>query len=654
MSNDIYTGLALPVSVEKILHQAASHAKESHDYIALKRPLWDKVRRLYREYQRDPFAPNFRGTDMFTVIDMFKATDRSDQQVLSFVSVDDNPANKDKAQYLTNNWINDFKQGKYADAEDDMKMNMYITGMGCLYFNGWDRQKLLPSMVSVPTDNLLLDPVGGADPQNHRWVGFAMRYNLAEMVADRKNFIPAVVEQYLRDPQPTRDAYTEELDTELNEMAGMTNEVRDGERIEPEEEKQTPELGVVDVYDMFITIHDKRFFITTDQQFTHLFRFQEMKPIAPSGRHSVRDILYPVVFRQFMPVYKNDPIGIAPYELISHDQINKSTLINLAKEKVYKNLSNAMMVKAGSVTADQLEHDRNEVTEVTLRDGERMGDVVAHAPVSPTPLNEILALIDLLEKQIADNTGVNATALGNPEQGAETLGELQIRSQNLNTRNRKRLTESINTRIKEAELWIVQYQRFFRAAGARKKTIQIQIGDARMPYTITPRDFNGDIPNIIVKSTVLEQQDNQQKIKGLYATLNGLQMLGDREAIANVLKEILLLEGAVEEEEVGKFVPENPVVKQIEMENEVLAENIELELLPTDDVLLRLRYQRDIPSDAGRKRYEDLLARAAELQLEEQLAAQEQLVGQQEQAGPGTEVRLGEMEKEEMNRVPVA
>ena len=229
---------------------------------------------------------------------------------------------------------------------------------------------------------------------------------------------------------------------------------------------------------------------------------------------------------------------------------------------------------------------------------------------------------------------------------------MQLRSQNLNIRNRKRLEESIAARKRTATLWLTEYKRHFTSSAARKKTIQIQIGDVRMPYQITAQDFSGDIPNIVVTSLALEQQDNQQKIKGLYSTLNGLQALGDRDAIANVLREILLLEGAVDEEEVNKYVPENPLIKIIEMENEVLAEDVELELLPTDDILLRLRHQHSIPTPAGQKRYQDLLARASETMLEQHLAMQERMVGQ-EAAGPGTEVRLGELEKAQTNAVPV-
>lgn len=639
------------------LNTIRSHAGESNEYLSIKKPIWQRVHHLYRQFRKDPMDPQFKGSDFFVVLDMYAATDKSDQQLVEFSSVDNNPANKDKARFITGNWENDFEQGRYADQESLMKTYMGLTGLGVLYFNGWNSEKLLPSLISVPTENVLMDPVGGKDPQNHRWVGFAMRYNLADMVADRKNFIPKVVEDYLANPYPTQNEYTQEVEEEENRMAGLDtyNTQASGEGVDMGEmanaTKNTPGLGYVDVYDIYIVAQDKKFLVTCDQNMNRIFRVKELKPINPSGRQNVMDIEYPVIFRQFMPVFDSDPCGIAPYELVSHDQLNKSTMINLAKERIYKNLSSAMMVKAGSVDADDLSHDKNEVTQITLQENEKLSDVAQFTPVAPVPLNEMMTMIDLFNRQVADSTGVNDISLGNSQAEVETLGEVEIRSQNLNTRNRKRLEESIETRKRTAQLWFRQYQRHFKEADSREKTIQIQVGKTAVPYNITPQDFNSDIPSITVTSLALEAQDNRKKVKTLYSMLNSLQAMGDQEGMVNVIREILMKDGGVDESVVDEYVAQNPIIEIVKMENEVLAENVPLELLPEDDVMIRLRYQSRIPTDAGRQRYQDLVSRATEQMLEQQMAQQGATLQQEVRGGgaaaPGTEVRMGEGQKEE-------
>ena len=430
-------------------------------------------------------------------------------------------------------------------------------------------------------------------------------------------------------------------------MSGFDTTAPSPTRLIAEEQKDdTAGLGYIDVYDIFIIAQDKKYLITCDQNMTRIFRCKELRPISASGRQSVTDIDYPVVFRQFMPIFDSDPCGMAPYELISHDQLNKSTMINLARERVYKNLSNAMLVKAGSVDASELTHDSNEITEIHLDDNERLGDVASFSPTAAVPLNEMMTLIDLFERQIADNTGVNDIAKGNPQAEVETLGEVEIRSQNLNTRNRKRLEESIETRKEQVRLWFTQYLRHFKEADSRKKTIMIQTGEIPVPYNLTPKDFNADIPNIVVKSIALDKAENQNRAKTLYSLLNTFQAMGDQDAVTNATREILMLEGGVEEHKLDKYAPESPLLQEIYLENEVLAENVPLELPLEADVLTRLRYQKNIPTDAGRKRYQDLIIRASEQRLEQQQAMQQQMLQQEMQGGgqmaPGTKNVLGE------------
>lgn len=632
----------LPCKEEVLLGIIKGYVQEAHDYLEIKRPYWEQARLLYRDPKRDVFSNIHRGLDFFSVVSMYMATDRAEDNVVEFTPVDKSPSSRDFSRFLTNNWMDDFTNGGYEEVENQMKLNSYLTGMGALYFNGWDHQKILPTVVAVPTENILMDPVGGKNPQNHRFIGFAMRYSLSAMASNKKSFFPDAVMDFLENRQRTQDSYSEETEESLRRASGF-NAAPDTSADAPYKKKtKTPSTSYVDCYDIFVTYEDCRYLITADQGLSTIFRCDRLRPISPSERKNVAKIEYPVVFRQFMHVYENDPIGYSPYELVAHNQIQKSTITNLAIDRVSKNLTTGILVKTGKLSAGELAYSKDEVTEVDVPDGEELDSVAKVKPSIPTPLQEIHSLIQMFEKQIADTTGINDISLGN-QSDSDTLGEVQIRSRNLNVRNQSRLKESIDARKEMARQWFRSYQRHFSRSDSQKKTLSMQVGEVQFSYTLTPRDFNTDIPSVIVTSNTLQRPQNQEKIQNLYAVLNSVAALGDTDAFARIQREILRLSGSVDEEQLDQFVPKNPLLHIIEQENMALSagkDGIELELAPDADVLTRLKHQSNIPTKAGQKRYADLLQRVQELGLEQQMAQQSRGIEKEVSVADGTENRI--------------
>ena len=160
------------------------------------------------------------------------------------------------------------------------------------------------------------------------------------------------------------------------------------------------------------------------------------------------------------------------------------------------------------------------------------------------------------------------------------------------------------------------YQRHLTPSASKKKTVEIQIGEVSVPQTVSKDMFDSDIPNIRVSTPALMQGKRQQKAQQLYALLNSLQATGDHEAMVHAQREILKLEGW-DMQEIDRIIPESPLLKIIRTENVRLAANIPLDLPEDAEVHLRLRYQANIPTAAGRRRYQDLLIRFSEMEEEE-------------------------------------
>ena len=317
-----------------------------------------------------------------------------------------------------------------------------------------------------------------------------------------------------------------------------------------------------------------------------------------------------------MPIYRSDPIGIAPYEIIASDQIIKSTMINLTQQRVAKNLTAPLIMRAGMIDKVPRGVNANDMYELNLPDGMRLSDVFTFGNTNPVPLNEIVTMIDLMNKQISDNTGVTDVKLGSPSPQPTPLGETNLRDEYSSIRRDRQLLGSEEAREDLVRRWFGMYQRHLTNSASQKKTIEIQIGEVSVPQTLSPAMFDADIPNIRVSTPALMQGKRQQKAQQLYALLNSLQATGDHEGIVHAQREILKLEGW-EAEDIDRLVPESPLVKIIRMENVRLAANIPLELPEDAEIHLRIRYQANIPTEAGRRRYQDLLIRFNEIQEEE-------------------------------------
>lgn len=641
----LYTKAKLPQRAGIVKDTLMRHIDESRDFMTQKRDKFEQIWHLYRKYNNDPYDDTLKGTDLFVVLDMYRAVDSSDRVIVDFHASDNKPSSVDKAGYLNKNFEYDWEFGKYAVADDEAKRQRDLNGCGVIYFNYWNKNTLMPEVTSVPTIKTLFDPEGGDDVQQHRWIGFAMRYTVADMLNDRE-FIQPAVQDYAKRPVVTKDSETEQDDRVEAEFAdddsrhdlqqGSSREMDPGQG-----EGRNAAKDIVDVYDIFTTFYDeksgkaRKYLLTVTQTGSHIFRCKEVRPTTAEEQKTPEKTRYPVVLKHFYPVFRSDPIGLSPADLISDKQVFKSTTLNSAKKLLYKNLSNPRAVVAGSLTAGQVHYDPDEIIEVALGEGQRsINDVISSMPAHNLNLSDVLNLLATVDKDIEEATGVNDVALGNsPEHSTSgTLGEIKVREQNINVRNRRRLMQTVMDMKRFTQIWYDEYRRNYRGAAAiRNKTIAIQVGETRSTYRVSAADFSETIPDIQPKSRILEKEEARAKAEHLYSILPHIQASGDRTTYNNALRKIVEYAGVYDENEVDLFTQTSTLDHAIEIENTILLSNRYIPLLPNqitpEGITQRLKKQNNIPSDAGRRRYGDLIAAANDLQLQEQDAMQQMMAG---------------------------
>ena len=144
--------------------------------------------KTYIRQDRDPLRMNIHGNLTYTVLDAFLSLEYSYEISVKFQPNESLPISEERAEYRTAALKQDYEQGNYGAQIDRSRFFKYFSGVGVTLLDKWDITAQRPSMTAIPPNLLILDPEGGSDPENHRYIGLNVNYRASEMLKTNGEF----------------------------------------------------------------------------------------------------------------------------------------------------------------------------------------------------------------------------------------------------------------------------------------------------------------------------------------------------------------------------------------------------------------------------------------------------------------------------------
>ena len=507
-------------------------------------------------------------------------------------------------------------------------------------FNRWNKHLLLPELRAVQTTAMLFDPEGSVNPQNHRWIGYAVRYNATDILSKQSDFNHDVVNAILneatetiQDPKQKDIQQQQKVIDELNippsrisknvtSTTGVEHDSGLDER-NKKNKKINKSLRIIECFDIFTILPDKegkqrKYLITIDQGQRYILRCVALKPTTAMERDNPTTIKYPVTFDHYSPSSYSDPIGINVFDLVEDKQAMHSTLINIMAKLVEKNHTGTIIAKKGTLLAENLQYATDHAIEVDMSNSptQSINELVSFMPQQKINIQDVAYLIDKFEAMVDRGTGIDANVIGQSDDNDRLLGEIKQLQNNANLRLKNGRVRTLEDRKTMWELWYKEYKRNFTGGSKeQKKTINIQVGSSTILHDLTQNDFDSEYPIIEIRSMILDTETQDIRYRTLYQLLPQIQALGDPIAFRETMREIMRTSGSFDDDEIDKFVPRTSEEELIEKEIDILTQNIPIPLIPNSDIQSRMSRQMNIPTDAGRRRAIELLAMAESMGL---------------------------------------
>lgn len=611
---------------ERILEQVKTMVSASNNYLDPKRREIERNWELFKqESAADKTEVSIHGNVAFNAISLFLALEGEDEITVKFQEKSNKPSAKERAIFLTENAKNDFEVGEYSKQLKLAAFQKYFSGVGVLYFNRWNDRLFLPNLLHIPTINMLFDPKGTQDIQKHRWAGFYMQYFYDDLM-QADDFIHDSVSKIMdeRSQGAEDDDTVKSLEREQKRQQGYVNDEGTVDRVN---EKH---LGVIEAIDLFTTIKKDdgnigKFLITVDRAMTRVIRLVEMKPVNEEEKKNPRKIQYPIVLNHFNPASQLEPIGMNIFDVTADKQVALSTILNLSKELLAKNLSNTLLYNKNVVDGNDLSVEQDKLIGIDVEQGSELSAAVLPLQLQQIRMGDVVNLIGQIEKQLDDSLGISSLTLGSGDADISTATQSQQVQQNANTRHADRIKNTLTSRKEMWKMWYDQYKRFYKNNNSsREKILATSTGYLYENIIIRRSTFANDYPDIEVRSKTLDAEQNSITYRLLTENLQNLSAIGNEYTLKEAMKEILKTSGSFEEEQLNKLIPTDPEYEMAMAEISLLAADEGVELLPIDNIEIRLQCQLNIPTEAGRKRRSDLLQAARAQQYTERMQAQQQ------------------------------
>ena len=491
--------------------------------------------------------------EYFSVINTLIAIDKKDELLVNFTADSTSNLERLKAEKVKNIAMIDSDKMRYKKTRIQANLESYFCGLAVRYNNRWDGYHKCPEFIVVTPTQLILDPRGGKNIKNHRFIGFKTLYRRNDMQGEEwieKNVKEALKELDGGDEEQKQDRERRNIDF--------------GYQSETERKIQMME-GKINVCDFFCRIQDgkdkKTYFITITQSNGQILRIKEIEPVTEEEKMYPEKIRFPVVFTRYAETIGADPIGKSVFDLLHDKQRTKSDILNRMEGMIRKN--------TGDVDLSDIDTSSDKV--IAIPEDAKNAQVPAG-----NDLRSMIEMKNQTDKEIEKLVAVNDS---------------------------KRIQNQIESEIDFWKVWLECYIRNYKGG----KSYITEKKGIRSQKKIDKSDFQNNILKIEIRSKLLDERMNREKRMNLLSVQGTLQGVHAENKIAGktFARELLRL-GGTSEEDVMAFVPMDGIEIIIERENDMLKQDRYIKLQDTDDPLSRVSSQMDIDTPAGLKRRVEL------------------------------------------------
>ncbi|HZS47237.1 MAG TPA: hypothetical protein VFC63_19340 [Blastocatellia bacterium] len=322
---------------------------------------------------------------------------------------------------------------------------------------------------------------------------------------------------------------------------------------------------LIPLLEWWTTVDNEKWLFTTDLQFQEIVRALKWD-----------DAEWPLIQRKLFPI-PGDPFGVSIPDLVEDKQRARSILINLGLMDAKAQLYPMYVYDRNAISPTS---DLNFAFNKWIPSDGNPGEAVK--PLDKQPIGQIVSYI----MDTIDQAAQRATAATSVQQGVQSE---KPRSANEVVRSFNQSDERISTSAKvfgwsEVEFWrwwLKQYNRYFTKA--HSKLIKINGAFGPKFQKISGEYFKlEEDPDIYVESTIISDQENQEKKNDLTAFGNFIAQ--DQTANRRYLnKKAAQIIAGFDSDEVERIYPPTPDELKAEQENEQLNQNRLVKIDINDD-----------------------------------------------------------------------
>ena len=573
---------------------------------------------LWNRYQDERDLKDIKDYTIFYVIDTLISIDQKDELLVNFKTKSTSNIEKLRAEKIKNMAMIDSDEMEYQETRIEANFYSYFCGLGVRYNNKWNGYNQCPEFIAMKPTQLLLDPQGGKNIKNHRFIGFRAIYKRSDMKGEE--WIEKNVEEALKEMDDGDEEQKQDRERENRDFGYQSETERKIQMLE----------GKINVCDFFCRIQDgkdlKTYFITMTQRNGKILRIKEIEPITEEEKMYPEKIRFPVVFTRYAETIGADPIGKSVFDLIQDKQRTKSIVSNIMNQTIAKNVAETIVVK-GRVDLSDIDTSSDKVLAIPEDTRNRQvsaGNIVTQLPKQYIDISAMQSMTHETDKEIDRLVAVNDSILGAGSTDAGTLGEAEQIQSNAGVRHEKRIHRQVKSEIDFWKVWLECYMRNYNGG----KSYTTEEKGVELEKKIEKSDLKNKILKIEIGSKILNERINRTKKMNLLSVQGAIQVVHAENKIAGkIYMRRLLRLGGEGEEEIMAMVPMDSIEIIIEQETEMLKQNIPIKLKDTDDPLSRVPFQMDINTSAGLNRRIDLKMAIKKLDIEraEQARIQKQM-----------------------------
>ena len=520
-------------AVKDVIRGAIAQSRTSFDR---KKKIFQRNDQLYAksaEDQVDTQNGQITTNALYSAVQLLLAQNESNPLRPTFVPVGRSPRDSELANTLEAIALRDEIVGNYRNVYGMSGKDTIYYGASFTHFYGYDSEKDVPTPHTVSPFSIILDPDGGVNLDNHRYIGSRMKYNVASLKndqsIDQKELKELLKEGYSNDIGQGR-----QYDLFWSQWAGfsLTEGGEFEQNVEKDKEinvKLNRSSGFIYLTHLYFLCYDKKgdikkYEVLTDENCTRLLKCRELEALTSAEEKNGALITYPIALEQFSYTNELDIFGLNVFSLLSHNAHQSSALLNLSFEVAKRNQSMPVFYEKGSITPDDIEYGIENfigVNKSKTAPGP-ISDVISQGKVQPLNMNDISAIVDKIERFSERALAISDRGLGISEDpDVDTLGQAKILENNATQIIKKRAHQRADARARFFELWMrSKYQHYKTSGNATSINTRVTTGLTDNNMVLEKSTFEmSKIQQILVKSDMLEKEAGRIKNRVLLSLL---------------------------------------------------------------------------------------------------------------------------------------